>query len=70
MRDDTPETKRRIRRTFAGEKTWKVDDEMHQIEVDKVSVTSQPARAMFDFMLNDKGKMPGQRQSGRGLTKR
>ena len=50
--------KEQAKAMLAGEHVWWIDDQKHTLTVDEVVVTSQPAGAMFDFLLNAKGEMP------------
>ena len=50
--------KEQAKAMLAGEHVWWIDDQKQTLTVDEVVVTSQPAGAMFDFLLNAKGEMP------------
>ncbi|CAG0964638.1 hypothetical protein PLCT2_00961 [Planctomycetaceae bacterium] len=50
--------KEQAKAMLQGEHTWWIDDKKHTLIVKEVAVTSQPAGAMFDFLLTNKGEMP------------
>ena len=50
--------KEQAKTMLSGDHVWWIDDQKHTLTVNEVVVTSQPAGAMFDFLLNAKGEMP------------
>ncbi len=50
--------KEQAKAMLSGDHVWWIDDKKQTLTVDEVVVTSQPAGAMFDFLLNAKGEMP------------
>lgn len=55
---DGDAAKEQAKAMLLGEHTWWIDDKKHTLTVEEVVVTSQPAGAMFDFLLTAKGEMP------------
>jgi hypothetical protein len=45
-----------------GEHTWRADGRSYQLQVDDVRVTSQPAGALFDYLLDDDGNFIPERK--------
>ena len=54
---DGDAAKEQAKAMLQGEHTWWIDDKKHTLIVKEVAVTSQPAGAMFDFLLTTKGEM-------------
>lgn len=44
-----------VRKWMKGQHTWEANEKQHQIEIADVKVTSQPAGALMDFLLDDDG---------------
>ncbi|NLW72832.1 MAG: hypothetical protein GXY37_08115, partial [Chloroflexi bacterium] len=42
---------------------WKANDQEHHLNVTEVRVTSQPAGALFDYVLDDEGKIVPERRT-------
>lgn len=53
---------RKVRAFLEGEHRWTANGKEHRLVVESVLITSQPVGAMFDYLLNEKGKMPVDRQ--------
>jgi hypothetical protein len=45
-----------VRRWLTGTHTWLSDDKPYQVTVDNVKATSQPAGALFDYLLDETGQ--------------
>ena len=45
-----------VRRWLTGTHTWLSDDRPYQVTVDAVKATSQPAGALFDYLLDETGQ--------------
>ncbi|MDD5368034.1 MAG: hypothetical protein PHQ40_03020 [Anaerolineaceae bacterium] len=52
-----------IQRWMKADHIWKANDQEYHLNVTEVRVTSQPAGALFDYVLNDKGKIIPERHS-------
>ena len=52
-----------IQRWMKAEHTWKANDQEYHLNVTEVRVTSQPAGALFDYVLDDEGKIVPERRS-------
>jgi|ADurb_H2B_02_Slu_FD_contig_91_97377_length_1314_multi_6_in_0_out_0_1 hypothetical protein len=52
-----------IQRWMKADHTWKANDQEYHLNVTEVRVTSQPAGALFDYVLDDEGKIVPERRS-------
>ena len=55
---DGDAAKEQAKAMLQGNHTWWIEGKKHTLTVEEVAVTSQPAGAMFDFLLTSKGEMP------------
>ena len=53
--DQAKETVAAMRKWMKGIHRWMADGEFHEVMVEEVRVTSQPAGALFDYLLDDRG---------------
>ncbi len=51
-----------IKKWLTGAHTWRVDDQPYTIAIEKVLITSQPAGALFDYLLDESGRFIAARQ--------
>jgi len=52
-----------VRKWMAGEHSWEADGQTHQVDIAQVRVTSQPAGALMDFLLDDEGAFVPERKA-------
>jgi hypothetical protein len=52
-----------IQRWMKADHTWKANDQEYHLNVTEVRVTAQPAGALFDYVLDDEGKIVPERRS-------
>ncbi|MEM7130387.1 MAG: ParM/StbA family protein [Chloroflexota bacterium] len=60
--DDAKANVAAVRKWMRGKHTWDADGKTHQIEIADVKVTSQPAGALMDFLLDDDGVFIAERK--------
>jgi len=51
-----------VRKWMKGNHTWQADGQRYQVLVEDVRVTSQPAGALFDYLLDDEGAFVTERK--------
>jgi len=61
--DSAKDYQRGVKRWLLGSHSFDVDGISHTVEVEEVRQTSQPVGALFDYVLNDKAEMIGDRGS-------
>lgn len=44
-----------VRKWMKGDHTWQADGQCYEVQVEEIRVTSQPAGALFDYLLDDAG---------------
>lgn len=52
-----------VRKWLEGEHRWQADGEAYQVEIEQVTVTSQPVGALFDYLLDEEGKFIRERRN-------
>ena len=62
MGDDAATVQQGVRAWLRGDHSWEADGTGHSTTIDKVLITSQPVGAMFDYLLNEDGRMPADRR--------
>ena len=63
MGDEAKATQKAVRNALRGSHRWLADGQEKAIEVDSVGITSQPVGAMFDYLLDDEGRMAVHRRT-------
>ncbi len=53
--EETQATVSGVRRWLLGEQVWSADDQPQRVTVAEVKISSQPAGALFDFLLDEQG---------------
>jgi len=51
-----------VRRWMEGEHHWEADGKTYHVRIDEVTVTSQAVGALFDYLLNDEGRLIPERK--------
>jgi hypothetical protein len=60
--DEARTTVEGIQRWMKAEHTWKANDQVYHLNVVEVRATSQPAGALFDYVLDGEGKIVPERR--------
>jgi hypothetical protein len=67
MGEDAPTIQAAVREALRGHHGWRADGVECLVEVASVRITSQPVGAMFDYLLDDQGRMlPARQRAFRG----
>jgi hypothetical protein len=61
--EDSRVVQQAVRDGLRGAHTWVADGREQAIQITTVRLTSQPVGAMFDYLLDDEGRMPASRQA-------
>jgi hypothetical protein len=57
MGEEATTTQRKVKEFLSGTHSWLADGQEYRLQVENVRITSQPVGAMFDYLLDDEGKM-------------
>ena len=60
---DGERVKTEVKRNLQGSLSWSADETQQALQIEEVSVTSQPAGAMFDFLVDAQGTMPADKKA-------
>ena len=52
-----------VRKWMEGSHAWQADDQPYRVEIEQVTVTSQPVGALFDYLLDEDGKFIKERKA-------
>lgn len=63
VRDDSTNVVEAVQKWMRGRHTWTADDQPYSVEIREIRATSQPAGALFDYILDDQGRMIPERRS-------
>ena len=60
---DGERVKAEVKRNLQGTLSWSADDTQLALQIEDVTVTSQPAGAMFDYFIDAQGAMPADKKT-------
>ena len=63
MGEEAKATQRKVREFLQRSHSWVADGKEYQLQVENVRITSQPVGAMFDYLLDDEGKMIAEKRT-------